>query len=1728
MHIESKNRNLIIFLLAKMTKTKKEKLIAKRTNAIRALQYHVNAVNELDAKSPKALSYAEITWPLIESSYEKCKKFTELLEDLDDFDDDDLELDEQKVREIYVPMATKLKEILNETINSSHANTSTSSNHNESLHDLKLPALEIPKFSGKFEEWTTFYDTFSTYVDQSSIPKVNKMHYLKKSLTGTAYKMIQNMPASDANYEIAWNLLCDRFHNKRAIVNSCLRMLMDQEPLSKPSSYKIRELIDTTNQAIQCIETVGVEVENWDPILVYIIQKKLDKSLFTAWETELKGTHELPSFNKLSEFLETQYRICDSAAMPSTSSNSNTDSNRSIQSVKPIEKDKTHNKKHEKKCMICDDNHSLFFCPVFDAYTHGDKWKYVNENQLCKNCLHPHKEDQCKSKYKCKVCKGNHNTKLHNGSDEAITTCTTKLFNDQQNTKLSATAIVKVKDKKGATHLLRAFIDGLGSEGNMITESAAQMLGLPRKRENVPLTGLDGYSLGKATSSVRIQVQSAINNRFSMTIDALVKKSIISSRTHRANKDNEWQHLQGIALADPHFMNANQIDLLLGIDVYATIIEDGLRKGEPNEPIAQNSAFGWLVFGVIPPETQSGIRTYTISISDNLRKFWENEEVQLNPIFTEEQKKCVEYCKQTTIRLPNGRIQTSLPFNMDRNDANFLGDSRKMALKRFYHLEKKFEKDPEYHKRYNEDIMNYIKSGHMSISKSPQNEGYYLPHHSVLREDKTTSKLRTVFDGSAKSSNGVSLNERCLNGPTIQPELIDIFIRWRLHKVALVADIEKMYRQIMLAPEDRKYHKILYRFSKSEPIRTYEMNTVTFGIKSAPYMAIQATFFLADLEQNRFPEAAKRIKTDMYVDDCLSGNHSIESAKNLQQELNGLFNSAQIPIRKWASNYPAALDGVPSENKAISSSVEIKMDESIKTLGMTWTPATDTLHFTINMSKLSCKNRITKRQLLSDASKLYDPCGLLSPITIISKIMMQKIWKLKTDWDEFVPENIQKEWNAYRADLPSIENIKIERWLKSTPNSTVSLHGFCDSSERATAALIYLVQSSNDHTSSTLVCSKTRVTPIKPITIPRLELNGAVLLANLMNRVAKNLNVASNNIHLWTDSSIVLCWIKKDPSTLKSFIAYRVGEIQKLYDESHWHHVRTHENPADIASRGVMPSELINNFLWFFGPSWLTLSSKNWPKLIPIMKENVNLEEKTAVRVNIIKELPKEMELLRNSENYSHLLDLTARCLRFIYQRIQKNETLKYPKEYVTREERTRAKFALVRYVQSIYFAKEINDIKKYTVVGEKSPLKTLSPQLNEHGILVVHGRLARANLSKRQRFPMILPAKSNLSALIIREAHQRVLHGTIQLTIACIRQEFWILNLRNAVKTHIHNCRRCFRQNPRPLSQLMAPLPEFKTTPSFAFDHCGLDFAGPIQIKSSEQRNARMTKAYICVFVCMYSKAAHLELVTDLSTAKFMLALRRMMGRRGISSDIYCDQGRNFIGASNELPLLFLQAQSTESTEIAKMLAKDGIKFHFIPPSAPNWGGQWESFVKLTKHHLYRITTHFKLTYEEMNTVLIQIEACLNSRPLSPMGDSADDFDPITPGHLILGRPINLIPEPSLLDLKRTTLDRNQDMQRTIQEFWKRFNIEYLHTLHPRKKWYKPEKDLAVNDMVSIIEENLPPGKWIIGRVLEVHPSPDGYIRLVTVKTPDTILQRPITKLCKFPPARENVQNEQ
>lgn len=1700
-----------------------KKLLMKRDNLVTAIMSHEEKARQGNISRSMAVTR-------LSSINGTFTKYDELMQEIfehDDYDTDLLEIKNIDVENSFYEAAAAFKEIIEETNNEAISSlSSTMANRtNENAHAIKLPTVSIPTFDGKQLEWTTFFDMFSALVDENqNIAKVNKMHYLRDSLSGPALRIISKIPVSGANYDIAWKALQDRYHNKRLIVNDCLKIFLFQEPIKNQNAEEIGNLVDTTKEAIQCMESMDVSIDDWDPFLVYVLQTKLDKDTASEWEKKLGGSREIPKYRDMLDFLETQHRIVNTPSLfPSK-----------IQKINTARTSANVDKKRD-FCEVCKGSHYMLFCDMFNSWNVTQRKDFVKEKRLCVICMKKHDLKTCTSKFRCKKCSGLHSTKLHEDTPTTSQHIHTIASNEQltSHEKLLATAIVKVKDKYGTNHLMRVLIDQ-GSEGTIITEKAAQLLCLSYKKEKIPLTGLDGKPLGKVTKSVRIQVQSAIDDSFVMSMEALVMRSVTSPGSNLENHSKNWKHLNKIQLADPEFLLAKKIDLLFGVDIYGIILKDGLRKGKYHEPIAQNTALGWLVFGAACKKKDFTVRINTTRLKNSadedldeaLKRFWEQEAVNLQPIMSEEHEKCVELCKATTNRLSNGKLQVSLPFKMDPNSENFLGDSRKMAMRRFFHLEKKFEKDHQYFERYQAEMLSYLENGHMNISKTPRNVGYYVPHHAVTREESTTTKQRTVYDASAKSTNKFSLNDRCFSGPTIQPELFDILVRWRTHKIALIADIEKMYRQISLNPEDRKFQKILWRFSKDEPIQTYEINTVMFGVKPAPYLAINATFFLADSEREKFPLASKRVKTDFYVDDGMSGSHSVESAKNLQQELTGLFSAGHMLLRKWASNSEEALDGIPADNRAISKSLTLKTNQTVKTLGMKWTPSTDLLNFTIDLSKLSHENLITKRKLVSDASKLYDPCGLLAPITVKAKIIMQNTFKEKLQWDDVVTPEIQNEWNSYRDELSLIKQMKINRWLQSEPNSIISLHGFCDASDDAYSAQIYLVQTLENNTTSSLVCAKTRVAPIEPVTTARLELCGAVLVANLASRIERNLQIKKENVHLWTDSSIVWHWINSHPSRFQVYVAHRVHEIQTLYPARHWRHVRTHENPADLASRGVSASQLINNSLWFSGPEWLIHGKNQWPKIHLPLPAKANLEERhTRMHITITQTGPIELDLLRTFSNLKPLLRLTARLFRWI-RRIR-NECTKALSDYVTVDELEEAKLAWVKHIQAVHFAKEIRDLHKTEMVGEKSSLRLLNPKLDKNGILIVDGRLRYAQLSEKQKHPMILPAKSHLTQLILNWAHSTTLHGTIHLTLARVRQEFWILNGRNLVKAFIHNCVPCFRQNPKQMHQLMAPLPMIKTTPSRAFLHCGIDFAGPIEIKSSNKRNAPTEKGYICVFVCMASKAAHLEVVGDLSTQKFILATKRMMARRGICTDLYCDRGTNFQGASNELPRLFSEARANESSEIASLFAADGIRFHFNPPSAPNWGGQWESFVKLTKHHLKRMTTSVKLTFEEMSTLLAQIEACLNSRPLCAMTTDVNDLEPLTPGHFLVGAPLNLIPEPSLLTLKDNALDRFQAIQKGLQIFWKRFYGEYLHAQHPRKKWYKPTEDVNIGDLVVIIDENLPPAKWKMARITEVHPGSDGYVRMVTVKTQHSSFQRPIVKLCKLPiNAREDVRD--
>ncbi|XP_033222557.1 uncharacterized protein LOC117176426 [Belonocnema kinseyi] len=398
-------------------------------------------------------------------------------------------------------------------------------------------------------------------------------------------------------------------------------------------------------------------------------------------------------------------------------------------------------------------------------------------------------------------------------------------------------------------------------------------------------------------------------------------------------------------------------------------------------------------------------------------------------------------------------------------------------------------------------------------------------------------------------------------------------------------------------------------------------------------------------------------------------------------------------------------------------------------------------------------------------------------------------------------------------------------------------------------------------------------------------------------------------------------------------------------------------------------------------------------------------------------------------------------------------------------------------------------------------------------------GRLANAPVPFNQKHLIILAPNNPLTLLIIHYEHLRLLHAGCQTTLAVVRTQYWPLSGKNAIKKVLRKCIKCCRAKPIGTEYLMANLHSSRVTPSRAFNTTGVDYAGPFYI-IDKLRSRTTIKTYLCVFVCFATKAVHLELARDISTDTFMHCLQRFISRRGLCQALYSDNGTNFVGARNELPELHaLLMNNNFQRDVREFLVNQQISWHMIPPNAPHFGGLWESAVKSAKTHLYCVVGDTRLTYEELYTVLTQVESCLNSRPLNPLSNDPNDLRPLTPGHFLTGDSLNAIPQPGLREIPRNRLSRYQHLQQMLKHFWQRWQRVYLSQLQERRKWAQPvDNRLLLGTMVVVRDDDLPPLKWQLGRITECHPGQDGTIQVVSIQMGHSVLKRPVSKVCILP----------
>ncbi|XP_055526934.1 uncharacterized protein LOC129719565 [Wyeomyia smithii] len=861
--------------------------------------------------------------------------------------------------------------------------------------NVRLPAINVPAFSGDRRE--------------------------------DAKRLVKKFTISSANYVKAWDTLCTHYDKKRFTVFLLIREFMDQLPFNNANPHGLINLVTTSDEVVQQLDALGEEFQGRDPWLIHLMLEKFDKETQISWSQKVIE-NECPTFEQLLFFLR---KRCEALETCSAFSKKEVVKKEMFKTAneKKVKSLHTVASNQNQKCAKCSKEQNTFIGEEFKQLAVEERRCLAQKAKLCFNCLRPfHCAKSCLSKSVCRTtdCKQLHHTLLCSFAfgkkterveekpdkddvstkpatekSEEISALTTELVNECQTISLLPTAVVNMQTSDGSFLQARVLIDS-GSQATLVSEDCVKRLKLPRRNGKLLVSGIGQREIGTTRGMVSLRIASRFNETVVIATDAYVLGKLTSTIPSQRFKLSNMKLLENLnELADPGFNKPASIDVILGSDVFLTLLNGGQVKDECGLTVAQRTIFGWIT---------------AVDLNNTLRLFWEQEELHRKPKLTPSETKVKEHFNSTLTRDVNGRFIVRLPFD---NSKPPLGESLTVALKRLKSIQKRFESQPEYKREYEAFMREYLELNHMEevpadeIVKDPA-ECYYLPHHAVIKQDSSTTKLRVVFDASCVTSSGVSLNDRLLAGPNNNEDLWSVSLRFRSHRVAFCGDVAKMYRLVWVHEADRDYLRVLWVDDVGE-VKHYRLCTVTYGTKTAPFFAIEA-----------MREAAK-------------------------------------PYRE-----------------------------------------------------------------------IY-------------------------------------------------------------PRGKLQLHGFCDASEQAYAAVVYTRSiDASGHINVVLVAAKSRVAPIRQVSLPRLELNGASLLAELMTSIVEALPHLDIEQWAWTDSTIVLQWLSSHPRRWKTFVVNRTAGILEHLPCQQWNHVISSENPADCASRGLFPSDLVGINMWFQAPPRLSCEQSSW------------------------------------------------------------------------------------------------------------------------------------------------------------------------------------------------------------------------------------------------------------------------------------------------------------------------------------------------------------------------------------------------------------------------------------------------------------------------------------------------------------------------------------------------------
>ena len=894
------------------------------------------------------------------------------------------------------------------------------------------------------------------------------------------------------------------------------------------------------------------------------------------------------------------------------------------------------------------------------------------------------------------------------------------------------------------------------------------------------------------------------------------------------------------------------------------------------------------------------------------------------------------------------------------------------------------------------------------------------------------------------------------------------------------------------------------------------MRVHVFGNSPSPAVAIYGLRMAArEAESEYGTDARNFIEEDFYVDDALKSFSTEAEAIDVLQRAQKMLALSNLRLHKIVSNKAEVVNAFPPEDRAEDiKDLDLTSDELPiqRSLGVNWNPVSDTFTFHVPQEQ----KPFTRRGVLSTTNSLFDPLGLLAPVTIKGRLLLRELSSSNLEWDSPLPQDMYDGWRRWHDSLQSLTNVHIPRTYVTFSHTFsqatyIKLCVFSDASVKAMAAVAYLKVTHEDgHNEVGFVMGKAKLAPVPELTIPRLELCAAVLTVEMSEVLMEELKMKIDRTTFYTDSKVVLGYINNQNRRFHVYVNNRVQRIKLSSLPDQWRYVPTEHNPADHGSRSVAAEKLASTS-WLYGPAFLlnheNISLEKGP--FELVDPELDVEIRQNVTVLVTTTAPGALGSSRfeRFSKWTSLVKAVAYLHHISHSFKSKDGSgcsgWHLCKASFTDEALTQAEHTIIRAVQQEVYAEEIKCIMTKRDIPHNSSLHKLNPMIDDENLLRVGGRLAESNLPSHEANPLLIPGKHHVTTLLIRHHHEAVQHQGRHFTEGAVRASgLWIVGAKRSISSVIHKCVTCRKLRGRTEQQIMADLPAKRLQSDPPFSFVRLDVFGLWDVTTCRTKGGQAnSKRWAVLFTCMSTRAIHIEVIETLSSSSFINALRRFFAIRGPAKQLRSDCGTNFIGASKELKL---DPPKPGETSVEDYLHKQRCSWVFNAPHSSHMGGTWERMIGISRRILDSMLLQAgnpTLTHEVLTTLMAEVTAIVIARPLVPVSSDPEAPLILTPSTLLTQK-FDPIPTPPG-DFTKADMYKHQwkRVQALADTFWARWQKEYLNMLQSRQKWQRNKPNLKEGDIILLKDKQLKRNEWPMGVIVKTLPSRDGVVRKVEVK---------------------------